>query len=153
MTNHTDRIERSIRIAAPRSRVWRALTNAQEFGAWFGVKLSGGTFVPGAHVHGNITHPGYTHLVWNVWIEKVEPERRFSWRWHPAAVEVDKDYSKEPTTLVEFTLEEVQGGTILKVVESGFDKVPPERRLDAFRMNNEGWEAQMGNIERYAATK
>jgi uncharacterized protein YndB with AHSA1/START domain len=153
MATNTDRIERRVRIAAPRSRVWRALTNAREFGSWFGVALDGDTFEPGTRVTGRITHSGYTHLEWNVLIERLEPERYFAWRWHPAAVEADKDYSKEPTTLVEFTLVDDEGGTLLTVVESGFDKVPPERRANAFRMNTEGWEAQIVNIERHVATK
>ena len=153
MNKSTDRIERQVRIRAPRSRVWRALTNAEEFGGWFGVKLSGGTFVAGKRVSGAITHPGYTHLQWNVRIEAVEPERRFAWRWHPYAVEHGTDYSSEQTTLVEFTLDDDKGTTLLKVVESGFDKLPPERRLDAFRGNSEGWDAQMENIDRHVTQK
>jgi len=86
-------------------------------------------------------------------IEKMESERLFSWRWHPGAVEPGRDYSKEPTTLVQITLEDVPEGTQLTVVETGFDSVPAERRAEAFRMNTQGWIAQMRNIENYVAQK
>ncbi|MGI9167437.1 MAG: SRPBCC family protein [Pyrinomonadaceae bacterium] len=152
MNPSTDRIERSILLKAPRSRVWRALSNAEEFGDWFGVALKGKAFAAGQHVQAQITHPGYEHVVWDVLIERIEPERLLSWRWHPAAVEPSVDYSKEPTTLVVFELKEVEGGTLLTVVESGFDNVPQSRRLDAFRMNSEGWAEQMQNIEKHVVT-
>jgi uncharacterized protein YndB with AHSA1/START domain len=149
MTLSTDRIERNILLKAPRSRVWQALSNAEEFGDWFGVALKGETFSAGKRVQGHVTHPGYEHVVWDVLIERLEPERLLSWRWHPAAVEPSIDYSNEPTTLVVFELKEVEGGTLLSVVESGFDSLPPSRRLDAFRMNSGGWDEQMRRIERY----
>ena len=152
MNAATDRIERSILLKAPRSRVWRALSDAEEFGEWFGVALKGKTFAAGQRVQAQITHPGYEHVVWDVLIERLEPERLLSWRWHPAAVEPSVDYSSEPTTLVVFELKEVEGGTLLSVVESGFDGVPPSRRLDAFRMNSEGWAIQMENLEKHVAT-
>ncbi|MDQ6653188.1 MAG: SRPBCC family protein [Acidobacteriota bacterium] len=152
MNPSTDRIERSILLKAPRSRVWRALANPEEFGNWFGVALKGKTFAAGQRVQGQITYPGYEHVVWDVLIERIEPERLLSWRWHPAAVESSIDYSQEPTTLVVFELKEVEGGTLLNVVESGFDNVPPSRRLDAFRMNSAGWDEQMANIEKHVAT-
>jgi uncharacterized protein YndB with AHSA1/START domain len=153
MSSGTDRIERKVLLKAPRSRVWRALTNAEEFGNWFGVNLAGQRFGPGKRVQGQITIPGYEHVVWDVWIERMEPECLFSWRWHPAAIEPGVDYSKEPTTLVEFELTEVESETLLSVVESGFDQVPSQRRLSAFRMNTEGWEGQMENIERHLAAR
>jgi uncharacterized protein YndB with AHSA1/START domain len=149
MTLSTDRIERNILLKAPRSRVWQALSNAEEFGDWFGVALKGETFSAGKRVQGHVTHPGYEHVVWDVLIERLEPERLLSWRWHPAAFEPSIDYSNEPTTLVVFELKEVEGGTLLSVVESGFDSLPPSRRLDAFRMNSGGWDEQMRRIERY----
>jgi uncharacterized protein YndB with AHSA1/START domain len=146
----TDRIERSIVINAPRERVWRALSNAEEFGTWFGVKLPGGTFAPGQRACGNIIHPGYEHIVFEVVVDRVEPQQLLSWHWHPYAVEPGVDYSAEEPTLVTFTLADAPGnGTLLTVVESGFDKVPPQRRLEAFRMNSRGWEAQMQNILRH----
>jgi uncharacterized protein YndB with AHSA1/START domain len=151
MTQATDRIERKILLKVPRSRVWRALSNAEEFGQWFGVKLSGKSFAPGKRVQGHITYPGFEHVMFDVHIERIEPERLISWRWHPAAVEKDVDYSQEPTTLVEIELKDADGGTLLSVVESGFDKIPPERRLTAFRMNSGGWEEQMKNIEKHVA--
>jgi uncharacterized protein YndB with AHSA1/START domain len=152
MKSSTDRIERNILLKAPRSRVWRAISNAEEFGDWFGVSLNGKSFTAGQRVEGQITHPGYEHVVWDVLIERVEPERLLSWRWHPAAIEPSVDYSKEPTTLVVFELKEVEGGTLLSVVESGFDSLPPSRRLDAFRMNSGGWDEQMRRIERHVGT-
>ena len=144
----TDRIEKTIVLRAPRSRVWRAIANAEEFGAWFGVKLEG-AFAPGARVQGRITTPGYEHLTMDITIEQVDPERLFSYRWHPNAVDPGTDYSGEPTTLVEFRLDEVAGGTRLTVIESGFDRIPPERRAEAFRMNDQGWAEQIKNIERH----
>ncbi|MDQ2936925.1 MAG: SRPBCC family protein [Acidobacteriota bacterium] len=153
MNESTDSIEREILLKAPRSRVWRALSNAEEFGDWFGVALKGKTFIAGKRVQAQITHPGYEHVVWDVLIERLEPERLLSWRWHPAAVERSVDYSKEPTTLVVFELKEVEGGTLLTVVESGFDSLPPSRRLNAFRMNSGGWDQQMQNLEKHVATR
>jgi uncharacterized protein YndB with AHSA1/START domain len=151
MDSSTDRIERSILLKAPRSRVWRALANAEEFGNWFGVAFKGKTFAAGERVQGQITHPGYEHVVFEVLIERMEPERLLSWRWHPYAVDPSVDYSHEPTTLVVFELKEVEGGTLLSVVESGFDSMPPSRRLEAFRMNSGGWDEQMKNIEKHVA--
>ena len=147
----TDRIERKVLLRAPRSRVWRALTNPVEFGTWFGVKVEG-TFAPGARVRGAITHKGYEHVTWDITIERMEPERVFSWRWHPHAVEPGVDYAAEPTTLVVFELEDTAGGTQLTVVESGFDQVPLARRAQAYRMNGEGWTYQVQAIEAYVAT-
>ena len=152
MTTATDRIERSILLKAPRSRVWRALSNAEEFGHWFGVALKGSAFIAGKRTQGKVTHPGYEHLTWDVLIERLEPEHLLAWRWHPGAVETSVDYSKEPSTLVVFELKDVDGGTLLTVVESGFDNLPESRRLDAFRMNSGGWDIQMQNIERHVAT-
>ncbi|MFM0224130.1 SRPBCC family protein [Paraburkholderia dipogonis] len=151
MNTSTDRIEKQILLKAPRSRVWRALSNAEEFGNWFGVNLTGKQFVAGQSVQGNITYPGYEYLVMDVHVERVEPEHHLSWRWHPAAVDVAVDYSPEPTTLVVFELIEVESGTLLRVVESGFDQLPAGRREEAFRMNSGGWEEQMANIEQHVA--
>ena len=146
----TDRIEKSIFLRAPRSRVWRAIATPEEFGSWFGVKLEG-AFAPGARVTGRITVKGYENLPMEITIEKVEPERLFSYRWHPYAIAPKVDYSGEPTTLVEFRLEEVAGGTQLTVIESGFDRIPASRRAEAFRMNEGGWAGQLKNIERHVA--
>ena len=144
-----DRIEKQVRLKAPRSRVWRALSNAEEFGKWFGVDLKAKAFVAGQPVQGRITHPGYEHVVWNVVVERIEPERLFSFRWHPYAIDPKVDYSKEPATLVVFELKDDAGGTLLSVVESGFDNIPASRRDEAFRMNSGGWEAQMNNIAKH----
>jgi uncharacterized protein YndB with AHSA1/START domain len=151
MNTATDRIERKILLKAPRSRVWRALANARELGDWFGVSLEGETLTAGGRVRGKITYPGYEHLTFEIQIERMEPERLLSWRWHPAAIDPAVDYSKEPTTLVSFELQDAVGGTLLTLVESGFDNIPPARRLDAFRMNSGGWDEQMKNIEKHVA--
>jgi uncharacterized protein YndB with AHSA1/START domain len=142
----TDRIEKRIEIKAPVSRVWRALTDYREFGEWFRVKLEG-PFVPGQVARGQITHPGYEHLQMEMAVQKIEPERLFSYTWHPYAVDPKVDYSKEPPTLVEFTLEKIPGGTLVVVTESGFDKIPSHRRIEAFGKNDGGWAQQMKNIE------
>ena len=144
----TDRIERSIQLRAPRSRVWRALTDAAEFGTWFRVRLNG-PFAVGKRVTGNVTYPGYEHITFEVNVERMDAEKLFAFRWHPAAVDPKVDYSKEPTTLVEFRLADVPGGTSLTVVESGFDALPASRRDEAFRMNSGGWEIQMQNIAQH----
>lgn len=148
----TDRIERQTVLRAARSRVWRALTDSREFGEWFRVKLEG-PFVEGATVRGRITHPGYEHVTMEVLVERIDPERRFSFRWHPYAIDPAVDYSAEPTTLVEFTLDEADGGTRLTVTESGFDRIPEGRRAEAFRMNDGGWAAQLDNIGRHVAAQ
>ncbi len=147
-TTSTDRIEKQILIEAPRARVWRALTDAADFGAWFGVNLSG-RFAPGQRLTGQITIPGYQHVVMDITVDRVEPERLVSWRWHPNAIEAGRDYSSEPTTLVVFELEEAEGGVLLKVVESGFDALPESRRAEAFRGNEGGWTMQVQNIRRH----
>jgi uncharacterized protein YndB with AHSA1/START domain len=149
-TTSTDRIEKRITLRAPRARVWRALTSADEFGAWFRVKLEG-AFSQGATVRGQILHPGYEHMTLEMVIDRIEPERYFSYRWHPHAVDPKVDYSPEPMTLVEFTLEDTEGGTLLRIVESGFDRVPVARRAEAFRMNTGGWTEQLKNIERHVS--
>jgi len=149
-TTVTDRIEKQIVLRAARSRVWRALADPGEFGTWFGVVLER-AFSPGATVRGQITHPGYEHLTMEVVVERVEPERHLSFRWHPYAHDPAVDYSSEPMTLVEFTLEDRGGDTVLTVVESGFDRIPAARRAEAFRMNSEGWAQQVRNIERHVS--
>jgi uncharacterized protein YndB with AHSA1/START domain len=148
----TDRIEKQIELKAAVSRVWRALTDYKEFGEWFGVKLEN-PFVAGKASSGRITYPGYEHLIMEVVVQKIEPERLFSYTWHPYAVDAKKDYSKETPTLVEFRLEKTATGTLLVVTESGFDKIPADRRLEAFRKNEGGWAQQMKNIERHVAEK
>ena len=150
-TTVTDRIEKRVVLRAARGRVWRALTDADEFGTWFGVRLHA-PFVEGATVSGQITHPGYEHLTMQVLIVRMEPERYFAYRWHPYAVDSKTDYSHEPTTLVEFTLEDAGDGTALTIVESGFDGIPLARRAEAFRMNESGWAGQVQNIERHVSS-
>jgi uncharacterized protein YndB with AHSA1/START domain len=149
-TSSTDRIEKSVLLRAPRARVWRALTDHQEFGKWFGVILSG-PLKPGATLTGKITHKGYEDAPFELTVERIEPERLFSYRWHPYAHDPKVDYSKEPTTLVTFELKEAEDGVLLTVVESGFDKVPAARRAEAYRMNDGGWAQQMKSIERHVA--
>ncbi len=145
----TDRIEKQILLRAPRARVWRALSDQVEFGAWFGVRFPPGTFKPGQKVSGNITHPGYEHLTMDIELLDVRPEHMLSYRWHPYAIDPNVDYSSEPKTLVTFTLEEAPEGTLLRIVETGFDQIPLHRRAEAIRMNDQGWSEQTKNIERH----
>jgi len=142
----SDKIEKVIELEAPIERVWRALADHEQFGTWFRVRLDG-PFEPGQVSRGHITYPGYEHLRWEARIVKMEEPRSFSFTWHPYAVDPDKDYSGETPTLVEFTLEPIAGGTRLTVVESGFDAIPDERREEAMRMNEGGWEEQVRNIK------
>ena len=151
MSTSTDRIERKVLIKATRERVWRALSDAAEFGSWFGVDFKGKTIAAGKSVQGKITYPGYEHLTMEVLIDRVVPKRLLSWRWHPAAIDPAVEYSKEPMTLVVFELEEVDGGVMLSVVESGLDKIPLERRPTVLRLNSSGWDTQMENVKKHVA--
>ena len=157
--NSTDRIEKTVELRAPLERVWRALSDSKEFGAWFGVELDG-PFVAGSRMKGRIvptkvdrevarTQQAYAGASFECTIDRVEPMRRFAFRWHPFAVEPSVDYSSEPSTLVEFQLEEVAGGTRLTITESGFDRIPLERRAKAFTANEQGWTAQAKLVEKY----
>ncbi len=140
----TDRIEEQVQLPAPRARVWRALTNPDELGAWFGANLAGATIAPGAHVLGHMTIPGHEHFKFDVIIETMEAERRFAWRWHPGATDPGVDISTEPRTLVTFTLEDTaSGGTLLRVVESGFQSLAASRRASAVLGNSKGWAGQL----------
>ena len=161
MPSSTDRLEKKVLLRAPRARVWRALTDAQAFGSWFGMKFDG-TFVQGKSVQGRIVpttvdaevaarQKPYEGLLFELQVERLEPERLFSFRWHPNAVERGRDYSAEPTTLVSFELVDVQGGVLLTVTESGFDTIPLERRAKAFASNEQGWGMQMQLLEKYLA--
>jgi uncharacterized protein YndB with AHSA1/START domain len=151
-TTSTDRIEKQVNLDAPRSRVWRALTDVKQFNAWFGVALAS-PFSPGAEVSGKITFKNYQHVTMTIWIETMEPERFFSFRWHPYALDTAVDYSAEPTTLVSFTLEEQGKATQLTIVESGFDAIPESRRAKAFSMNSNGWNGQAENIRKFLAAQ
>src|SRR6266852_1620351 len=131
-TVSTDRIEKRVVLRAPRTRVWHALTNADEFGTWFRVKLEG-AFTEGRWIRGRLAIPDYEHLTLEMLVERIDPERYFSYRWHPYAVDPAVDYSAEPTTLV----------------ESGFDRIPLARRAEAFRMNDNGWTGQIKHLARY----
>lgn len=141
----SDRIEKTVDIKAPVERVWRAVTDHEEFGAWFRVRLDG-PFVPGRPSTGQMTVPGFEHIRWNATVGRMEPPRLFSFTWHPYAIDPEVDYSGETPTLVEFRLEPVDGGTRLTIVESGFDALPPGRRPDALRMNDKGWAIQVQNV-------
>jgi len=148
----TDRIEKRIELNASPARVWRALTDHREFGEWFRVNLEA-PFVPGKSTRGRITYPGYEHVTMEVVVQKMVTERLFSFHWHPYAVDPKVDYSKEPPTLVEFTLEKTRAGTLLVVTESGFDSIPAARREEAFRMNSGGWTEQLKNIATHVTNK
>jgi uncharacterized protein YndB with AHSA1/START domain len=153
-----DRIEKEVVLRAPLARVWQAISNADEFGLWFGVRFDG-PFIEGASVKGVITpttvddevarrqepHAGKTDT-WQ--IVAIEPHRRLAFRWHPYPVE---DGSEAPTTLVEFTLAETDEGVLLRIVESGFDKIPAEHRASVFEGNSEGWAKQTELVGKYLA--
>ena len=156
---NTDRIEKKILLQAPRKRVWRALSDSTEFGSWFGMRFDG-PFKPGVSVRGTIAPTAvdpeiakaqkpYEGISFEIAIEQMEPERLFSFRWHPGAVEPGYDYSAEPTTLVAFALQEVENGVMLTVTESGFDQIPMARRVKAFTANEQGWGIQVKLIEKY----
>ena len=144
----TDRIEKRFEVSAKRSRVWRAISDANEFGAWFGMKLDR-PFTAGATVFGRLTIPGYEHISLEMQVQRVEPEGYFSYRWHPYPMNPEVDYAAEPTTLVEFRLEEIAGGTAVTITESGFDRLPSTRRAEAFRMNEAGWTGQSKKLASY----
>ena len=149
-TSTTDRIEKRVVLRATRARVWRAITNAKEFGTWFRMNLDG-EFAAGKTMHGNITHPGYEHVKVEMRVERIQPESYFSYRWHPYAIDTAVDYSAEPMTLVEFKLEDADDGIAVTIIESGFDKIPLARRAEAFRMNEKGWGGQIKNLERHVS--
>ena len=164
-----DRIEKRIDLQASRERVWHALTDHREFGKWFGVVLDQ-PFKPGETVTGTFTmqfdearimahqrtlgveasgiRPIAPNTVFCT-VERMDAPHAFSFRWIPYGIDAKCDPAREPTTLVEFTLEEKGGGTSLTIVESGFSRVPEHRRLRAFRMNEGGWAAQLDNIRRH----
>lgn len=146
----TDRIEKVVELKATRSRVWQAISTAREFETWFRVKLDG-EFVEGKTVLGQINVPNYEHVKIEMQIQKIEAERYFAYRWHPACLDPKVDYSKEPTTLVEFTLDDAAQGCVLTIVESGFDKLPADRRAEAFRQNEGGWRGCATAIEKHVA--
>jgi uncharacterized protein YndB with AHSA1/START domain len=155
----SDRIEKKILLRAPRKRVWRALADSTEFGSWFGLKFDG-PFTPGTSIRGVLvgttvnpevakSQKKHAGLPFEIKIERIEPERLFSFRWHPFAIERDVDYSAEPTTLVEFVLENVAEGVQLTVTESGFDGIPLARRAKAFEANEGGWSVMVKVFEEY----
>lgn len=157
----TDRIEKEVLLRAPLDRVWRAISDADEFGRWFGVRFDG-PFVAGTSVTGVITptevddevaamQEPYTGQADTWQIVAVEAPHRLAFRWHPYAVDQDSDYSAEPTTLVEFSLSEAADGVLLRIVESGFDAIPAERRASAFEANSDGWAHQTELVRKYLA--
>jgi uncharacterized protein YndB with AHSA1/START domain len=160
-TTVPDRIEKQVLLRAPVARVWRAITDSQQFGSWFGVRFPG-PFKGGECTIGTIApttvdpavaamQKPYEGMTFDITIERIEPEKLFSFRWHPFAIDPKIDYSKEPATLVEFALKEVPGGVMLTVTESGFEGIPLSRRADAFKANEGGWAHQMTLIEKYLA--
>ena len=157
----TDRIEKKILLRAPLKRVWRALSDSKEFGTWFGVKFDE-PFQPGVHIRGKIVGTAvdpevaklqkqFAHIPFEITIERIEPGRLLSFRWHPNATEPGIDYSDEPTTLIEFTLEEVRNGVMLTVTESGFERIPLARRAKAFEGNEKGWGMVITLVEKHLA--
>lgn len=159
----TDRIEKKALLRAPLKRVWRAISDSTEFGTWFGMRIDG-PFTPGTTMRCTIVptavnpdvakaQKAYEGIAFEIVIDQMEPERLFSFRWHPGAVDPNVDYSAEPTTLVVFALEEVTDGVLLTVTESGFDQIPLARRAKAFAANEGGWAMQMKLVEAYLAQK
>ena len=159
----TDRIEKRITLKASQERVWLALTDAKQFGDWFGVEFEG-RFAAGKHMKGKIkptvadsevakAQEKYAGMEFDFVVDKIDPMRLFSYRWHPFAIDAETDYSKEPMTLVTFTLEAVEGGTALTVTETGFDALPIGRKTDAYEANEEGWGMQAILIEKYLQLK
>jgi uncharacterized protein YndB with AHSA1/START domain len=147
---NTNSIERQIEIKAPIARVWRALTDHVEFEKWFGAKLEG-PFVVGKTTSGQTTGSDCRQVRFETTVRRMEPERLFSYTWHPFAVDPGVDYSKETPTLVEFRLEESKGSTLLTVTESGFDRIPASRRAEAFRMHEQGWGMQLENVKAHVS--
>jgi uncharacterized protein YndB with AHSA1/START domain len=134
----TDRIEKQIVVHAPRDQVWRTITDPVEFGRLFSFEMNG-AFVPGEPVSGTVTLPEYEGISFHLTVERMEPDRLFSWRWHPGAIERGVDFSAEPTTLVEVELQDHPEGTLVRLLESGFDGIPLARRASAFKLNGQGW--------------
>lgn len=162
-TTSTDRIEKTIMLRAPLDRVWRAISDSREFGLWFGMRFSE-PFKPGRTMQATIVpttvdeevarqQKQFEGLRFEITIDRIEPKRLFSFRWHPAALDPKADYTNEPTTLIEFALEEKGGGVLLTVTESGFDRIPLSRRAEAFRANEGGWTAVVTLIEKYVQSK
>lgn len=151
-SSNSNRIERSIVLNASREKVWQALTDAEQFGAWFGVDLKGKTFVPGERVRGLLTGCGHDDTWFDAVIDRINPQDLFSYRWHPLAIDPNVNYDEEEPTLVTFTLTDgPDNKVLLTVVESGFDHIPAHRRMEAFRMHNTGWDHQVENIQRYVS--
>ena len=150
MEKPEDRIEKVIELASPVSRVWRALTDHEEFGRWFRVRLDG-PFKPGVISTGQMTYPGYEHYPWLATVERMDQERLFSFRWHDFDEKSGVDVADQPTTLVEFRLDAIANGTRLSIRESGFASIPNPRRLEILRGNTEGWNIQAQNIAAYVA--
>jgi len=155
----TDRIVKQVVLKAPRERVWRAIGDSGEFGRWFGMAFDG-PFVSGKRVVGKIvptavdaevarSQQPYAGIPVAFEIERIEPPRLFAYRWHPGGVDPKVDYTREPTTLVTFTLEDAPGGTRLTITESGFGRIPAARRAQAFKGNEGGWEAQTRLVAKY----
>jgi uncharacterized protein YndB with AHSA1/START domain len=159
----TDKIEKKVVLRAPRERVWQAISDSKQFGTWFGVEFDG-PFVAGQRITGRMTptkvdaevakmQQAYAGMKFDYTVDRIEPMRLFSFRWHPFAIDPNVDYSHEPTTLVVFELEEVAGGTQLTITESGFDRIPLERRAKAFTANDGGWTKQIDLIAKYVEGK
>jgi uncharacterized protein YndB with AHSA1/START domain len=155
----TDRIEKQVLLQAPLERVWDAVSDAKRFGSWFGVAFDG-PFVAGSRLTGRIApttadpevaklQKPYEGKAFEFQVERIEPMRRITFRWHPFAIDPQVDYSQEPTTLIVFELRPTASGTHLTISESGFDQIPLERRAKAFVANEAGWTHQSNLIRKY----
>lgn len=148
MPSETDTITKQVTINAPIDRTWEAVGHAAAFGAWFGIDFAGQEFEPGKTLTAMITDPPeYAGVAFPITVVAVEPPRRLAFRWHPN--DPAPENPDEPTTLIEFVLETAGEGTLLTVIESGFDSIPEEKRADAFRQNTEGWEQQVERVRAY----
>lgn len=161
MDDNSDRIVKKVVLDAPLERVWRAITEARRFGTWFGVEFDG-EFEPGTRLVGRIVPTRVDPIIAKAQaphagmefvcdVERIEPMRLFSFRWHPYAIEPGADYASEPMTLIEFELEALQDRTHLTITESGFERVPPARRAEAYASNDQGWHEQSKLIAKYLA--
>lgn len=161
MTDITDRIEKKVLLKASRERVWRAITEAEQFGTWFGVEFEG-DFVAGRLLKCKVAttkvdaeiakqQEAYAGVEFVILVDRIEPMRLFSFRWHPYELEPGSDDTQAPMTLVTFELEDAAGGTLLTITESGFDAVPLDKRAQAFTSNEQGWNTQSRLIEQYLA--
>jgi uncharacterized protein YndB with AHSA1/START domain len=162
MTSQIDHIEKSIVLNCALERVWCAISEARQFSAWMGLS-DHGDFVPGTLFTAKMAPTKFNDefaklqepfdgLQVKMTIDQIQRPRLFSFRFHPFAVDPDADYSREPMNLVTFELQEVPDGTMVTITETGFDRIPLERRAMAYEVNDRGWALATKALENYLAT-